>query len=134
MEAFNLLFSVLCIGATAFMVAGGILQLIVVGSFMAFVIDIYLILFGVAAFAMEVFMPAFIRKYIGFYTTWVGKAMFFIFFGVLLLLPLNWFAYLSGIYTIALGFILILIQVLAVCQFHGHNTANSIIKGEDSAV
>jgi hypothetical protein len=87
MDGLNLVFCILCIIAGILTIVGGVLWVAAVQSFVAVVLSIYLIIFGLWMTVSEVFMPGRLMGWVSFYLTWVGKAIWYIFVGVLLLLP-----------------------------------------------
>jgi len=134
MDNFNLLFSILCIAASGVMILAGIIFFLNV-SFTNLIIGIYMLLFGSASLMMEIFMPKFVKKWIPFYCSWIGKAAYYLFFGVLILTLKDYgnktVAYICGPYVIGLAIVLIIVRILAACSVHEHKMSHSIISGND---
>lgn len=134
MDSLNLIFCLMCIIAGVLTVIGGVLWIAANATFISVVISIYEIIFGLWAIIVEVFMPIRLQSWVGFYLTWVGKGLYFIFIGVLLLLPYEEnvaryraFFLIAAIYLFVLAVILIAFQILACVSVHGHSTSHPII-------
>ena len=81
-------------------------------------------------------MPKKLRGLMAFYLTWAGKAVFFIFIGVLLLIPwelgfkLRVYFLVSAIYMFVVAIIYIVLQVLS-CVGKFSKRAHPIVGGGD---
>lgn len=98
-----------------------------------------MLIFGIYIVIVEIFMPSRLAGWMGFYVTWAGKGLFFIFIGVLLILPyqagVNPEVYylIAAIYLFVVAVILIVLQILAAVSVHSRSSSHSIIVVKSSS-
>ncbi|GAM20716.1 hypothetical protein SAMD00019534_038910 [Acytostelium subglobosum LB1] len=110
-----LIFTVLNILVGILIVASGIYYFVATDFWhfvTNFVIGVYYIFFGIMIVILEIVFPARILALFGFYTYWIGKGLFFIFLGLLIIRD-SGFLLFSGIVVLAVGLILCIIQFIS---------------------
>ena len=93
-------------------------------------------IFALYIIVVEIFMPKKMRGLMAFYLTWLGKAIFFVFIGVLLLIP--WeakikarvFFLIAAIYVFVVAFIYVILQVFS-CIGKFSKRSHPIVGGGD---
>eukprot|EP00727_Mastigamoeba_balamuthi_P008717 m51a1_g4468 hypothetical protein (145) ;mRNA; r:232289-233038 len=138
MDLFNLLFAILSMIVGGFCIVVGIMWIIAVHTFVSVLLSIYFFIFGLCIIAFEIFMPSLLQSWLTFYMRWLGKGLFFVYLGVIMLLPYEQtngrderpFYLVAGIFTIVVGCLYCLLQILAALSVHSHKQAQPIIHNE----
>jgi len=135
----NLIFCILCIIVGALTIVGGILWMVAHASFVSVILGIYFMIIGLYIVIVEIFMPAKLRALMAFYLTWTGKAVVFIFLGVLFIIPYEgraggWYPYylVTAIYNFCVAIGLIILQILG-CVGKAASRSQPIIIVETTA-
>ena len=87
---------------------------------------------------VEIFMPRKLQALLGFYVSWIGKGIFFIFIAVLMLLPFdervkdgkkNLYIYfiVAAVYQFVLAAFMIVLGVLSLLNVHKVHRAHPIV-------
>ena len=71
---------------------------------------IYCILFGAMIILFTFFFPRIIQALFGFYITWIGRGLFFILVGGLII-SLNWWDIIIGVVVIVIGIIFCFLEI-----------------------
>lgn len=94
--------------------------------------------------AVEIFMPKFLRGLLGFYSTWIGKGVFYFFIAVLLLIPYNdkvrinsdksyIYFIVVAVYMFVLAVFIIVLGILNALGVLSHRSSSIITKDGSSS-
>jgi len=115
MGTFNIILIVLSILVGILIIISGILIAMSI-TFQGIIIGIFLIVFGLSIIILEIFFPMIILSWLGFYARWLGKGLFFVFLGCLILGPDVGYPLFAGIVVIAVGIVYIVLHFLPFCE------------------
>jgi len=137
-DVLNLILVIIAILVGSLAVVAGILLLVwshLFYSVQSVVIALYYVFFGVSIILLEIFWPPFLVNWAGFYTRWLGKGLFFIFLGFLILNEYDQFFLAAGIIIIIVGAVFVILH-FANCgsprPLKGDNTDSSPPKADDA--
>ena len=92
---------------------------------------------GAYIIVVEIFMPSRLQALMGFYVTWIGKAVLFIFVGVLFIIPFDEFNggnndiciyfIITAVYNFILAVFLIVLGILSLVHVVSRRSSSSII-------
>lgn len=94
--------------------------------------------------AVEIFMPKVLRGLLGFYSTWIGKGIFYLLIAVILLIPFNdkvkinkdkTYVYfiVAAVYMFVLAAFIIVLGVLSALGVLSHRSSSIITKESSSS-
>ncbi|KAI9488115.1 COPI associated protein-domain-containing protein [Zychaea mexicana] len=106
----SLVFRIINIIVACFMIIGGVCT-IITGGFPQFIRGIYCIVFGVVVFLFEFRLPSIITQHASFLFSFIGRGIFYIFIGCIILnyLPL---AIASGVIVAVFGVAYVILQFI----------------------
>lgn len=88
-------------------------------------------------------MPSKLQALMGFYVTWIGKAVLFIFIGVLFIIPFDEFDnankdiciyfIITAVYNFVLAVFLIVLGILSLLSVVSRRSSHSIVGGSSSS-
>mmetsp|Transcript_16398 Transcript_16398/g.28142 ORF Transcript_16398/g.28142 Transcript_16398/m.28142 type:complete len:150 (-) Transcript_16398:648-1097(-) len=81
---FQLVFIILSIACGVLIIVAGV-EYITSETFKGVLLGLYFFVFGLATIIMELFFPPSVASWMGFYARWLGKGLWFLFLGVLIL-------------------------------------------------
>jgi len=110
----NIVLALLSITVGGLSTVAGLLILIYGATYIkSVIIALYYIIFGLWIIALEIFWPVFLLSWVGFYSRWLGKGLFFIFLGFLIVDNTGyWLA--AGIIIIVVGAIYVILHFVKV--------------------
>mmetsp|Transcript_9375 Transcript_9375/g.29817 ORF Transcript_9375/g.29817 Transcript_9375/m.29817 type:complete len:126 (-) Transcript_9375:153-530(-) len=109
MNNISLFFVILSIVAGILIFIAGIFG-VQSNTFEGIIVGGFLMIFGLSTIILELFFPPTLLSWLGFYSRWVGKGLWFIFLGFVVYSDNPLFNQISGIFLIVLGVIYALLH------------------------
>ncbi|CAO3639415.1 unnamed protein product [Cunninghamella echinulata] len=101
-----------------FMIIGGVAT-ILLGGFPQFIRGIYCILFGIMVFLFEFRLPSVISKHVSFMFSFIGRGIFYIFIGCILLNAAT-LGIVSGVIIVLAGIAFVVLQFVPFIELPGN--------------